>query len=193
MTDTQIGAALAAFQADLPKVGKHGLNPHFKSKYATLEDITAAVLPALAKHGLSWVAAPSMTEHGFALVCTLWHKDGGEVHGMWPLASSGNAQQRGSELTYARRYMLTSMTGVAPDEDDDGNAAVTARQAPAGQPAKQAPPAPPSNWREVIAGTETVEALGTLMQQAQQAGWLTDEITAALNARKAEVEQVATP
>ena len=55
MTDTKhasLTEALAAFHADLPKVGKNSINPHFKSKYASLEDVTSAVLPALGRHGI---------------------------------------------------------------------------------------------------------------------------------------------
>ena len=183
-------AALAAFHTDLPKVGKNKINPHFKSKYAGLDDIAEAVLPALGKHGLAFVAAPTLTEHGFALVCTLKHETGGQVAGSWPLPSGGKPQDLGSALTYARRYMLTALTGVAPDEDDDGNGAQnTTRETPvrraAAKPAER--PAPPENWRDKVAAAQTVDELGTMFQSAQAAGWLTDEIVAALNARKAEV------
>ena len=174
--------ALAAFHADLPKVAKTSVNTHFKNKYASLEDITNVVLPALGKHGLAYAAVPQITDRGFVLHCELTHATGGSIQGEWPLPDGGAPQALGSALTYARRYMLTAMTGVAPDEDDDGNAAQAAtRTVP-----RQAP-APPANWREVIAATTTVAELATLYQQAQAAGWLTGEIQAALSARKAEV------
>jgi hypothetical protein len=44
-------------------------------------------------------------------------------------------QAEGSALTYARRYALMAMVGIAP-EDDDGNAA----SKPAPRPAKKAQP-----------------------------------------------------
>jgi hypothetical protein len=47
-------------------------------------------------------------------------------------------QGYGSALTYARRYALAAMVGIAPDDDDDGNGASS--KAPA--PATKAPQAP---------------------------------------------------
>jgi hypothetical protein len=34
-----------------------------------------------------------------------------------------NPQSWGSSITYSRRYCLSSIVGIAPDEDDDGNKA----------------------------------------------------------------------
>jgi predicted metal-dependent hydrolase len=36
---------------------------------------------------------------------------------------SGKPQEIGSALTYARRYSLSALLGIAADEDDDANAA----------------------------------------------------------------------
>jgi hypothetical protein len=36
---------------------------------------------------------------------------------------SGKPQEIGSALTYARRYSLSALIGIAADEDDDANAA----------------------------------------------------------------------
>lgn len=125
-----LAAALAAFQADLPHVGKGSINPHFKSKYADLADVVSAVLPKLAAQGLAWVTMPTMLDGSFVLAYRLVHEGGESIEGSYPLGQ-GNAQQRGSEITYARRYTLAAVTGIAPDEDDDGNAAARAPQAPA--------------------------------------------------------------
>ncbi|GGD33317.1 hypothetical protein GCM10010915_12120 [Microbacterium faecale] len=173
-----IAAALAAFQADLPKVGKNSTNPHFKSKYASLEDITAAVLPALGKVGLAWAAIPMTTEAGFVLRCRLMHTSGELIEGDYPVAM-GQPQQVGSALTYARRYALCAVTGVAPDEDDDGNAAQSAG-APKVKPA-------PEGWRAQIAGAGSVDMLTSIYQEAQRGGWLSDDVMQALNARKTAV------
>lgn len=129
-----LAAALAAFHTDLPKVGKGAVNPAFKSKYADLADIVAAVLPALARQGLAWLTTPTMTEDGFVLRYELRHEGGESITGSWPLPdpSKSTPQQLGSAVTYAKRYTLSAVTGIAPDEDDDGNAA-SAKSAPRAQ------------------------------------------------------------
>lgn len=115
--------ALVAFQAELPHVDKTAENPHFRNRFAPLEDIVKVVLPALAKHGLAWSAAPTMKDGQFVLEYRLMHTNGDALTGDYPLGGA-NAQQRGSELTYAKRYALCAVTGVTPGgEDDDGNAA----------------------------------------------------------------------
>lgn len=127
-----ITEALAAFQADLPKVGKNSTNPHFNSKYADLADIVEVVLPKLAAQGMAWATEPTFTENGFVLVYELRHTSGDVIRGEWPLPdpASVNSQALGSAVTYGKRYALSAVTGIAPDVDDDGNAADKARSAP---------------------------------------------------------------
>lgn len=169
-----IAAALAAFQADLPGVGKDSVNPHFKSKYADLADMSKAILPALAKQGLAFVSMPTMdADVGFALQYALIHESGGKLEGLYPLPAGGNEQQKGSAITYARRYCLGAVTGVAADDDDDGNAASQMKQ-----------PQPPEGWRAGIAQADSVDALGAIHQQAVREGWATQDVMKSLTARK---------
>lgn len=142
---TELAKALAAFHADLPEVGKGSINPAFHSRYADLADIVKVVLPALAAQGLAWTALPTVTETGFVLEYRLMHVSGEQLEGSWPLPdpSKVNAQALGSAVTYAKRYALSAVTGIAPDADDDGNAAsagkATARAPRAAQPKTPAP------------------------------------------------------
>jgi hypothetical protein len=119
--------ALVAFQKDLPHVGKESTadTGKFSYSYAALPDIFEAVLPALTANGLSFTAAPAMTEHGFVLRFSLLHTAGHREDGAYPLPDPGKAtpQQIGSAITYGRRYCFCAVTGIAPDEDDDGAAA----------------------------------------------------------------------
>lgn len=39
----------------------------------------------------------------------------------YPFFVTGDPQQVGSAITYARRYSLTTVLGIFPDKDDDGN------------------------------------------------------------------------
>jgi hypothetical protein len=139
---SELAKALAAFHTDLPKVGKGSTNPAFKSKYADLADIVSVVLPALAKQGLAWFTTPNVSDDGFVLSYELRHASGESITGTWPLPDPEKAtpQQMGSAVTYAKRYTLSAVTGIAPDEDDDGNAA---SKGPGAAPRRNAQPSAP--------------------------------------------------
>jgi hypothetical protein len=134
-THKNLANALAAFQAHLPTVnkgqtaripGKEGKSG-YSYDYADLTDVSAAVLPALAAQGLAWVTALDTTENG-AIVLNWWllHGESGEsLTGSVPVGRPGEQwQSLGSSVTYARRYCLIAVTGVAPGGDDnDGEGA----------------------------------------------------------------------
>lgn len=130
----ELATALAAFQAELPAIGKNETarvvtaKGSYSYSYASLGDISRVVLPLLGKHGLSWMTLPTINElNKFVLRYVLLHSSGQYETGEYPL-SGGTPQEIGSAITYARRYTLCSVTGVAPDEDDDGAAATRAGQ-----------------------------------------------------------------
>jgi hypothetical protein len=119
-----IAAAFVKAQADFGSVLKTSTNPHFRSKYAGLDACIDAVIDALHKHGIALMQRTLPCESGVTVETILVHTSGETISG-GPLhvpASKNDAQGYGSALTYARRYSLTSMLGIAP-EDDDGNAA----------------------------------------------------------------------
>lgn len=128
-----LAGALAAFQAELPAIGKNETATVVTSKgrysysYASLGDISKIIEPLLGKHGLSFAALPTLADGDagrFVLRYVLMHSSGQYLSGAYPL--NGNTPQEiGSSITYARRYTLCAVTGVAPDEDDDGAAAST--------------------------------------------------------------------
>lgn len=130
-----LAAALAAFQKALPRIGKGNTanTGTYSYKYADLSDVSEAILPLLGEHGLSFSAKPTLDEQGrFVLAYCLRHVSGQEDSGAYPLPSSGSPQQVGSAISYARRYALLAVTGVAPGgEDDDGATAPPADRRPA--------------------------------------------------------------
>ena len=134
--EVEAWTALCALQADLPTIALDKINPHFKSKYASLAGIMTAVRPLLGKHGFSWVTTPGIGE----LRYSLRFRNGIEVAcGAYPLPTEATPQALGSALTYARRYLVCAVLGIVADEDDDGNAA-TEGHTPAA-PRQQAAPA----------------------------------------------------
>jgi hypothetical protein len=135
MTDS-LAAALAELQKDLPRVVKdktatvtsQRTGKTHKYSYAGLPDIADAIMPRLSAQGLSFSCRPTLhPEFGFVLAYQLLHTSGEERSGFYPLNAEDSPQARGSAITYARRYCLCAITGVAADEDDDAQAAEHAR------------------------------------------------------------------
>jgi hypothetical protein len=121
-------AALASVQAQLPKIGKGQTadTGKYTYRYADLADVSQEILPLLGASGLAFTCRPTILDGQFVLTYSLVHFSGEREDGIYPLPSSGTPQQIGSAITYARRYCLCAVTGVAPDSDDDDGAAAEA-------------------------------------------------------------------
>ena len=133
MTDTppapkSLSEALSALQAHLPRVAKDHTASVTSQRtgkthtydYADLLDVTEAILPRMAALGLSFTCCPTMLDGQFVLDYSLMHVTAGAaVGGRYPLPAGGTPQEIGSAITYARRYALCAVTGLAPGGDDD--------------------------------------------------------------------------
>lgn len=118
-----IAAALSKAQGEIQHAAKDSTNPHFNSKYADLASVLDACREPLAKNQLSFTQLPCKMESFWVLITRLMHSSGEFMESHCPIITSKqDAQGFGSGLTYARRYALASMVGVAQD-DDDANAA----------------------------------------------------------------------
>lgn len=123
----ELAAALAAAQAHITGAAKDSVNPHFKSRYADLASVWDACRAPLTEHGLSVVQTTHAADNGVLLITTLLHTSGQWIAGELPIGADWkNPQAVGSWLTYARRYALAALVGIAPD-DDDGEAAMSGR------------------------------------------------------------------
>jgi len=121
--------ALSQFQADNITAKKTAKNPFFKSDYANLDEVIQAVNQG-AKYGLSFSQSMDyeITEQGtIQFVRTnVYHKDCDNVLTARCIISvKGNkfddSHAVGSAITYAKRYSLCAIYGLAT-ADDDGNA-----------------------------------------------------------------------
>jgi hypothetical protein len=123
-TITKVSAAIVKAQGELNAVHKDGNNPHFRSKYATLQNIVESTRDTLRKHGLAVVQTFGETDGTYInLVTTLLHESGEYISGTFTMRpSKADPQGLGSATTYARRYALSAVLGIVADEDDDGNA-----------------------------------------------------------------------
>lgn len=116
-----LATALVNLQADLPRIAKEdkGQAGNRETRYASLATITDAVFPVLHAHGFAWICRPDMDVDKFLLRYRLLHAPTGEsIEGDYPLPAS-NPQTMGGAITYARRYALCAVLGIAPAEDDD--------------------------------------------------------------------------
>ncbi|WP_137743827.1 ERF family protein [Robertmurraya siralis] len=121
----EIAKALGTFQQEVKQPEKSGENPHFKSKYVTLDGTVKAIHDCAPKHGLSYTQMPVSNENGVGVVTVIFHTSGQFIEFdpfILPLEKK-TAQGVGSATTYARRYSLSSAFGIVSDVDDDGNEA----------------------------------------------------------------------
>lgn len=118
--------------------------------YAPLEAVIGAVDEALGKHGLSQFQPLAKEGNSWVLRTILAHSSGSYVECTADLPQAPDWQKLGGAITYCRRYMLGSLLGVAPDEDDDGTTAegmhreTESREAKPRQNTRPTPPAPPA-------------------------------------------------
>ena len=119
-------AALAAAQGELknPEKNREADAGKYKYKYADISDVLEAVLPVMSRHGLSITQPTVIRENAIILITRLSHTSGESIESEYPVCSlNGNHQAMGAAMTYARRYALTSLIGVAAVDDTDGEGA----------------------------------------------------------------------
>ena len=136
----QLAAALAKAQAAFPKVLKdreakiESPRGRYSYRYADLASLIEAVRKPLADNGLAYVQPIRIGPNGHVLVTRLLHISGASLESEYMLRDHERPQEMGSEITYARRYALSALLGVASEEDDDGTAAQTAEPSRRSQP-----------------------------------------------------------
>lgn len=206
-----IYTALAKAQAEMTPPAKNAENPAFKRdgkamKYADLSAVVESIRAPLTKHGLSWGWRSEYHAQANVWVWTAFIAHGAsnsEVACAVPVnAPTGNNHAFKSAVTYAKRIGIESVSGQAPGDDDDGNAAVEAQSAapparqappPARKPEPQVTPDAIANACEYLAGADDVDdltakwkALPANVRNAQEV------VTFAADA-KAKLQKAATP
>lgn len=127
----ELAGALAKAQGQMEGAKKDMANPFFKSKYADLASVWEAARKPLSDNGLAVIQTTNGDCEVVTVITTLFHSSGQWIRGTLKMRPSKlDPQGIGSCLTYARRYALAAMVGIAP-EDDDGNAASQKNGTPA--------------------------------------------------------------
>ena len=139
-----ISKAIAAAQVKMGAAKFDSKNPHFNSRYASLASVMEAVKP-LAELGVAITQDCSVIRNEFGtqveVTTMLSHAESGEwIAGNISMKVERDTPQGvGSALTYARRYSISSIAGVAADEDDDGEQAEPRKPAASPKASKPAP------------------------------------------------------
>ena len=147
--------ALARAFAKVERAKADGLDQNIKKdgkarRYITLASVDQAARDALTAEGFSYPQLPTTTQREdgslWLTVTTRLRRKGLEivgelglpVHGQMLAGGQGfkpaTAQSVGSAITYGRRYALTALLGVCPDDDDDGHGASKGTHEPAPDP-----------------------------------------------------------
>ena len=121
----QIATALLKAQLEMITPKKNSVNPFFKNKYSSLNDVLSAVVPALNNNGIV-LLQPLVNIDGKNYVKTvLMHESGETFESLAEIfcTKPNDAQAYGSGISYARRYSVSSICGIG-SEDDDAQKAV---------------------------------------------------------------------
>ena len=154
-----LAAALSKAQASITGALKDSANPFFKSKYADLASCWDACRKPLTDNGLAVIQTIEAGEGRAVLVTTLCHASGEWIKSYCPILTKDDSPQgQGSGITYARRYALAAMVGLAQIDDD--------AEASQGRHKVSAPQNP--ELLAKIAATATAEELSKLYNAVPQ-------------------------
>lgn len=95
-------------------------------KYLNLATLLKNIKPIFEKHDIAFSQKVTFdgTGDGRQILGTvetiIFDENEQQVICSYPFFVTGDPQQVGSAITYARRYSLTTILGIFPDKDDDG-------------------------------------------------------------------------
>ena len=155
-------------------ITKDQKNPHFRSAYYDINDLHKMVDPILHEQGLL-ITSPIVD--GVMTTKLIDVETGESIESSFKIEYNANPQKVGSEITYYRRYLLSSLLGLQA-EDDDGNKASTKKP--------QAPKTKPLPKVDFVKAVDAIKAGKVTVAEIIKSRTCTLEEIAGLN----EVEQV---
>lgn len=96
-------------------------------KYLNLATLLKNIKPIFEKHGIAFSQKVTFNSAGDGrqalgtVETIIFDENEQQTVCEYPFYITGDPQQVGSAITYARRYSLTTILGIFPDKDDDGN------------------------------------------------------------------------
>lgn len=117
----QLALALSVAQGQIENATKNAESHH--NKYANLAAVWDACRTPLSQNKLSVVQLPETTGQVVKVTTILMHESGQWIQStLTMICKKDGPQDIGSCISYARRYSLSAILGIA-SEDDDGNKA----------------------------------------------------------------------
>lgn len=182
-------AAIKAFvkaQTEMGRALKNAANPHLKAKYADLNSVMDAAMPALNANGFGLMQPAGADERGLYVETVLIHESGERFTSrVYLVMGKQDMQALGSAQTYARRYGLLGMAGIAP-EDDDGEA-TKAPPRPPRQP--EAPPMSDDEAVSIINAAPDADSMTAAWQRMPEPVRKSPAVIEAAKARKAQLTE----
>jgi hypothetical protein len=134
-------SAFVEMMSELANVTPNKVNPAFKSKYVSLDELFDSVKPVIHKHGFALRQVLVREPDAIGVQTFFHHATGATFDGGCLMIKSENMnpQQVGSALTYIKRQSVQTACCISTDIDDDG--AASSRHAPikAAPAARQTP------------------------------------------------------
>lgn len=93
-----------------------------KYEYASLNEVLRVIREAANPNGIYVTQSPQILNDKLVLVTRIAHESGEFRESIFPLSVdlSKDWKDKGSAITYARRYVLCSLFGIFGADDDDG-------------------------------------------------------------------------
>lgn len=127
----ELAEALTHFQSNVPDI-PHTKDVKYKGvcySYAPLSKILSSIRKPLSDAGLSITQGTETHNGAMCLTTMLMHKSGQWIRSRTALCGQmSSMKDLGSAMTYSRRYALSSILGIAADEDVDEEPSIRAEQ-----------------------------------------------------------------
>jgi len=185
----ELAGALAKAQGEMAAAKKDSTNPFYHSRYADLAQIVEAIRKPLSDNGLAISQLIQPDAEAAVVETILMHQSGEWLSSIIQLKPvKTDPQGIGSALTYARRYALGAIVGLATEEDDDAESAM-GRDGSKSRPKEPKPTrvsstpqkTPPATSSEASAYNKTPRAsfseqLKTFWGSLKQLGWTPEKV-----------------
>lgn len=119
---SKLALALSKFQGSVEPIYKSksaGNGGAYGFKYADLSEIFNTISPTLAECELSISQLLTEVDGERAIVTMLMHSSGQWIRGVAKIPEQKGIQELGKAITYLKRYSVSSILGVAAEDDDD--------------------------------------------------------------------------
>ncbi|HEY9705650.1 MAG TPA: ERF family protein [Allocoleopsis sp.] len=156
----ELDKALSKFNSEMPAIERSqsvkmkgiaknsGKEYEVNYEYAPLELLQEQAKPVLSKHGLTinqFLSCEKIIENGFeklqtGIVTRIGHESGQSIVSFWPIDLNGitKEQDRGSKITYNKRYAWAAALNISLINEDDDAVLLSQSQIKNQEPKKQA-------------------------------------------------------